>query len=143
ASKERSFYADLRAKAVFAQDEQKREYPNQNLASHVLGYASSEDVDFEGKAVSEIHGQDGIELSFDAKLNGVRGWRVTQTDRLRRELVAFREQDVEAQDGLNVVVTVDSVVQHIVETVLAEAMQKHSPVSASGLVVRPRTGEIL
>src|ERR1043166_10240939 len=39
--------------------------------------------------------------------------------------------------------TIDSVVQHIVEAALADAMEKHSPVSISGLVVRPRTGEIL
>ena len=60
-----------------------------------------------------------------------------------RELVALREQDVEPHDGLNVVLTIDSVVQHIVESALAEAMEKHSPISISGIVVRPRTGEIL
>ena len=55
----------------------------------------------------------------------------------------MREQDVEPHDGLNVVLTIDSVVQHIVESALAEAMEKHSPISISGIVVRPRTGEIL
>ena len=50
---------------------------------------------------------------------------------------------MEPRDGLNVVLTIDSVVQHIVESALAEAMEKHSPVSISGIVVRPRTGEIL
>jgi len=50
---------------------------------------------------------------------------------------------VEPRDGLNVVLTIDSVVQHIVESALAEAMDKHSPLSVSGIVVRPRTGEIL
>src|SRR5712671_6964036 len=55
----------------------------------------------------------------------------------------MREQDVEARDGLNVVLTIDSVIQHIVELALAEAMEKHSPLSISGIVVRPRTGEIL
>jgi len=44
---------------------------------------------------------------------------------------------------VNVVLTIDSVIQHIVETTLAEAMEKHSPISISGIVVRPRTGEIL
>jgi len=41
------------------------------------------------------------------------------------------------------VLTIDSVVQHIVESALADAMEKHSPISISGTVVRPRTGEIL
>jgi cell division protein FtsI/penicillin-binding protein 2 len=39
--------------------------------------------------------------------------------------------------------TIDSVIQHIVESALAEALEKHSPISISGIVVRPRTGEIL
>ena len=57
--------------------------------------------------------------------------------------MTLREQDVEAKDGYNVVLSIDSVIQHIVETALAEAMEKHSPISVSGIVVRPRTGEIL
>jgi len=42
-----------------------------------------------------------------------------------------------------VVLTVDSAVQHIVETALAEALQKHTPRSITGIVMRPKTGEIL
>jgi cell division protein FtsI/penicillin-binding protein 2 len=91
----------------------------------------------------ETSGKDGIERSFDAKLTGVRGWRLTETDRPGHEVVALREQDVEPQDGDNVVLTIDSVVQHIFESALAEGMDKHSPNSISGIVVRPRTGEIL
>ena len=120
-----------------------RVYPNTNLAAHVLGYATSEERELAGKPIAEIRGQDGIELTFNPKLSGVQGWRVTEADRLRRELVALREQEVEPRDGLNVVLTIDSVIQHNVETTLAEAMDKHSPISASAIVIRPRTGEIL
>jgi cell division protein FtsI/penicillin-binding protein 2 len=93
--------------------------------------------------VLQTSGKDGIELSWDAKLDGVRGWRRTETDRQRREVVPLREQDVEPRDGLNVVLTIDSVIQYRVEMALAEAMEKHAPISISGIVVRPRTGEIL
>jgi cell division protein FtsI/penicillin-binding protein 2 len=50
---------------------------------------------------------------------------------------------VEPKDGLNLVLTIDSVLQNIVESALAEAKEKHTPLSISGIVVRPRTGEIL
>jgi cell division protein FtsI/penicillin-binding protein 2 len=140
---ERAFYRELRQKAIFARDDQLRSYPNQALAAHVLGYASAEEKDVNDTPITETRGIDGIERSFDAKLAGVRGWRVTEMDRQRRELVSWREQDVEPRDGFNVVLTIDSVIQHIVESGLAEAMEKHSPISISGLVVRPRTGEIL
>jgi cell division protein FtsI/penicillin-binding protein 2 len=41
------------------------------------------------------------------------------------------------------VLTIDSAIQHIVETTLADAAQKHTPVSITGIVTRPQTGEIL
>ena len=142
---EQAFYRNLRHGAIYAErfDDQQRVYPNQALAVHVLGYVGMEEHEMDGRRLLETSGRDGIERSFDAKLTGVRGWRLTETDRPGREVVALREQDVKPHDGLNVVLTIDSVVQHMVESALAEAMEKHSPASISGIVVRPRTGEIL
>jgi len=140
----RGYYQLLRQKAIYAKDEQVRVYPNQSLAAHVLGYTTVvETKEPDSPELREIVGKDGVEKTFNAKLAGVRGWRLTETDRKEREVVAWREQDVEAQDGLNVVLTVDSVIQQIVETALAEAMEKHSPTNISGIVMRPSTGEIL
>jgi cell division protein FtsI/penicillin-binding protein 2 len=55
----------------------------------------------------------------------------------------MREQEVQPRDGLNVVLTIDSVIQHMLESALAEGMEKHTPISICGIVIRPRTGEIL
>ena len=124
-------YAALRTKSIFAEEDQVRMYPNQQLAAHVVGYVNFND-----------QGEAGIEGALNSKLNGVRGWLRTETTG-RRELVAYRDQDVEERDGYNVVLTLDAGVQHIVETELAEGMAAHSPISISCTVVRPRTGEIL
>ncbi len=142
---ERNRYAELRKNAIFVDpiEDQLRSYPNQKLAAHVLGYVGMEESEVNGRAILETSGKAGIEQKFDEKLAGVRGWRVTETDHSRREVVSRREQDVEPHDGLNVVLTIDSVIQHIVESALAEAKEKNTPVSISGIVVRPRTGEIL
>jgi cell division protein FtsI/penicillin-binding protein 2 len=142
---ERAFYHDLRRGALYVEklDDQLRVYPNQALAAHVLGYVGMDEREVDGRRLLGTTGRNGIERWFDAKLAGVRGWRVTEQDRPGRELVPMREQDVEPRDGLNVVLTIDSVVQHIVEAALAEGLEKHSPLSISGIVVRPRTGEIL
>jgi len=142
---EREFYRDLRRGAIYTEklDDQLRVYPNQALAAHVLGYVGMEEPEVDGHRLLETSGKDGIEQSFNSALAGVRGWRLTETDRPGREVVPLREQDVEPCDGLNVVLTIDSVVQHIVESALAEGMEKHSPSNISGIVVRPRTGEIL
>lgn len=123
-------------KAIFTEEDQVREYPNHSLAAHVLGYVGAGEG---GKLV----GRNGIELSMNSKLSGVRGWFQTELDNRRRELVAYRDQDVEAQDGLNVCLTINAQLQSIVESELAAAMREHTPISASAIMIRPRTGEIL
>lgn len=140
---DRAFLHNLRQSAVFAEPDQMRVYPNGSLAAQVLGFSGVEDTRIDGHVVSQIVGRDGIELSLNSELSGVAGWRVTETDRAQHELVALRDEDVEARDGLTAVLTIDSVVQHIVETELADAMLKHTPKSITGIVMSPSTGEIL
>lgn len=139
---EAEFYNRIRG-SIYAIDEQLRVYPNQTLAAHVLGFAGTAVREVDETPRNEIEGKDGIEWSFNEKLAGVRGWRVTETDLKKRELVSLRDQNVEPRDGLNVVLTIDSVIQHMLESALAEGCEQYSPTSICGVVVRPRTGEIL
>jgi len=140
---QRGFIRNLREHAIFAEPEQMRVYPNGPLAAQVIGFSAIEEKKVSGRLTTQIVGRDGAELSLQKPLSGVAGWKVTETDRARRELVALRDEDVHPRDGLNAVLTIDSAVQHIVETTLADAMEKHSPKSITGIVMRPKTGEIL
>ena len=72
-----------------------------------------------------------------------RGWRHTELDKRQRELVAYRDEDIEPQERLNVVLTLDAGLQAIMESELAAAMRQLSPISISSVMIRPRTGEIL
>jgi cell division protein FtsI/penicillin-binding protein 2 len=135
AGKDQLFLRSLRAKAIFATDEQKRVYPSLTLAAHVIGYVSGEG--------EEQAGMNGIELEYNSKLSGIRGWRHTELDKRQRELLAYRDEDVEPRDGLNVVLTLDAGLQNIMESELAAGMGQLCPVSISSVMVRPRTGEIL
>jgi cell division protein FtsI/penicillin-binding protein 2 len=139
----KNFLKNLRQSAIFSEPDQTRVYPLGSLAGQVVGFPATEEKAVNGRMVSQIIGRDGVEFSMQKQLSGVAGWRATETDRAQRELVALRDEDVPARDGLNVVLTIDTVIQHIVEDALAEAMQKHSPKSITGIVMRPRTGEIL
>jgi len=137
------FLRDLRQGAIFAEADQMRVYPNGALAAQVLGFSGDEESEVNGRVVSKIVGRDGIEMALNSELSGVAGWRVTETDRQNHELVATRDEDVQVRDGLNVELTIDAVIQHILETELADALQKHTPRSITGIVMRPSTGEIL
>ena len=125
---------------IGADSEQMRVYPNGALAGQVVGFTAARDTTNHAPG---LVGCDGLEKTFDAKLAGVDGWRVTEVDRAAHERASERDEDVQARDGLNVVLTVDAAVQHIVEEALAEGMQKHTPKSITGIVMRPKTGEIL
>ena len=136
----KTFLRNLRRFAISAEADELRYYPNGPLAAHVLGFVGKED---NTNHTPEIFGYDGIEKSFDAKLRGAPGWRVSGSDSLGRELVSQRGEDVEAHNGLNVVLTIDTAIQNMVESALTNAMEKHAPESITGIVMRPRTGEIL
>ena len=138
----RAFLRGLRSSAVFAdpEDDQMRVYPNGQLAAHVIGYVGSQE---NTNHKAELFGCDGVENYFNDKLSGAVGWRKTGSDSRGKELVTLRDQDMEAKVGLNVVLTIDAAVQNILETALAEAAKKHEPQSITGIVMRPKTGEIL
>lgn len=142
---QQAFFRNLRRGAIGTdpEDDQLRVYPNQALAAHLLGFVGATIRTNGGRRFTTLVGVDGIESTYDSDLRGVRGWRLTETDHSRHELVDLREQDVAPHDGLNVVLTLDSAIQHMAEEALASATAKHSPLSASAIVMRPRTGEIL
>jgi cell division protein FtsI (penicillin-binding protein 3) len=137
---DRLFLSSLRKYAISAEPDQLRVYQNGSLAAHVLGFTGTKE---NTNHTSETFGYDGIEKFFDDKLHGASGWRVTGVDSRRNELAALRDEDVSAQNGLNVVLTIDAAVQHIMEEALAAAVEKHAPQGITGIVMRPRTGEIL
>ena len=131
---------NLRQHAIFGEDDQLRVYQNGALAAHVLGFVGTKQTT---NNTSELFGYDGIEKFFDNKLEGASGWRVTGMDSRKNELTAYRDEDVQARDGLNVVLTIDTAVQNILETELADAMREHLPAGITGIITRPGTGEIL
>jgi len=145
--KERAFNRELRSKGINCDpvDDQIRIYPNQTLAAHVLGFMGpATRTNTATCAVrTEMVGRDGIERMLDAQLRGARGWRDIEIGGRGTELVMNRPPQVDAQDGLHVVLTMDAAMQHILETELGEIMLRYTPASASGIVLRPRTGEIL
>ncbi|HWA27653.1 MAG TPA: penicillin-binding protein 2 [Lacunisphaera sp.] len=110
----------------------RRVYPGGGLAANLIGY-----VNQEGSPVT------GAERHFDLYLKGEDGWIESEQDGARRELAQFRSREVPGQDGNDVVLTIDSVVQHIIENELRELATKFNPNFATIIVSEPHTGRIL
>lgn len=122
----------LKIPGVHLSKESKRFYPNGNLAAHVLGF-----TDVDGK------GLEGIELSLDGQLRGLRS--AVPAIRDRRGRVVFSEGllDVRATQGADVHLSIDKSMQHVVERELGHAVHTFEARAGSVVVVEPRTGEVL
>ena len=117
---------------VYMASEPYRVYTYGNYLSQVLGYVSVDNK-----------GQTGIEAYYDKYLKGIKGQILTQSDLVGTEITDRETIYIPGIDGLDVVLTIDSVIQSVVENVLNLIMHTHNPKSAKCIVTDVETGEIL
>ncbi|MDD5424704.1 MAG: penicillin-binding transpeptidase domain-containing protein [Candidatus Omnitrophica bacterium] len=122
----------LKIKGVEFVKEPKRVYPNNALASQIVGYAGTDD-----------RGLEGLELKYDEYLKGSPGYRAMLRDARRRPIASFEYEYYPSIDGLDLVLTIDDVIQHIAERELDLAVEKYHPIGACIIVMDPKTGDIL
>jgi cell division protein FtsI (penicillin-binding protein 3) len=122
----------LGIKGVYGDHVYRRAYPNNQLAAHITGY-----VNRQQEAVT------GIEAYADFYLRGQNGWRVGERDGRNRELPQFLARRIPPSDGYRVMLSIDTIVQDIVEQELTYIATKFEPLKASIVVSDPRTGFIL
>lgn len=123
---------DMRIRGIYGSRGYMRVYPGNQLAAHVIGYINKENTPVTG-----------AEKHLDLFLKGQDGWIESEKDGARRELAQFRTREVDPQDGHDVVLTIDSVIQHIIESELEAIAGKYNPNFASIIVSDPQTGAIL
>jgi cell division protein FtsI/penicillin-binding protein 2 len=112
--------------------EYQRVYPLGSLAAHVLGLR---DVDGIG------HG--GVEQQFQEHLRGKPGKRRLVRDSRGRVIELDSTLEVRARDGQPIQLTLDAVVQQIVEVQLDAVMTAWQPEGCSAIALDPATGQVL
>lgn len=122
----------LGIRAIYGNQTHARAYPSGQLAAHLLGYINKEATPVTG-----------IERYFDYYLRGQDGWRETERDGRRHEIARFREREVEPSNGLSVELTIDQMVQHIVEAEIQRLSEEFNPQGISIIVSQPGTGAVL
>ena len=120
----------LDLQGVDFQREDKRIYPNGELASHLLGFV---DVDNEGLG--------GLEYRYNRLLKGKRTRVSVSLDALRQSYE--RTTAVTQSDGNILVLTIDKSLQYIVEQILLSTVESSGAISGSAIVMDPSSGEIL
>ena len=110
-----------------------RVYPEGQLASQVLGFVNAEGV-----------GNYGLEGYMNDELSGVDGRLETVTDVSDVPLtVGDRNIRQPAQNGKNIVMTIDRNIQSKVEQALADGVKRSGATDASAVVMDPMTGRVL
>ncbi len=113
-------------------EESKRFYPQGELASHVIGFAGVDN-----------QGLEGIEVSMDHYLQGQPGRLSTERDALGQNIPQGIDRYIPPQDGHDIYLTIDQVIQYIAERELENALNQHEAQGGTVIVLDPKLGEIL
>ena len=123
--------SDLELPGVYLLKESKRYYPYGEMLAHTLGFVG---IDNQGLS--------GLELMYDEYLTGSYGAIKYFSDAKgnKLELSEIYEQP---QDGIDIYLTIDYNIQIALERELDNAISKYNPDQALGIVMDPKTGEVL
>ena len=123
--------SDLELPGVYLLKESKRYYPYGEMLAHTLGFVG---IDNQGLS--------GLELMYDEYLTGSYGAIKYFSDAKgnKLELSEIYEQP---QDGIDIYLTIDYNIQIALERELDNVISKYNPDQALGIVMDPKTGEVL
>ena len=122
---------DLGYDGVYLVKETKRDYIYSETLSHVIGYVG---IDNQGLS--------GLELMYDDYLTGKDGSIKYYSDGKGKKL-SIPEVYVSPTNGSDITLTIDLNLQLALENELTNAEKKYNTEGAIGIVMNPKTGEIL
>ncbi len=117
---------------VYFTVEIKRYYPNSAFLTQTIGFTNVDGV-----------GLEGIEAHFDEYLSGQPGRIVSETDVDGNTIPLAEQYYIAPENGYDVVLTADEVIQSFLEKSMQEAMENENAKGAWGIAMDPDTGEIL
>lgn len=110
----------------------KRYYPYQELASKVLGFTGGDN-----------QGIIGLEVKYDSYLKGIDGTILTTTDARGIELQGVAEDRIEAVAGNTLQISLDYNIQAYAQQAAEKVMEEKQADKVSVLMMNPQNGEIL
>ncbi|HNX26090.1 MAG TPA: penicillin-binding protein 2 [Phycisphaerae bacterium] len=123
---------ELNNRALGISYEWRREYPNGPLAGSVIGFRCKDG----SPGV-------GLEAYLDDIVKASDGKRIVLGDAGRRGIYTDIDATKLPQDGGNVFITIDLVIQDILQRVVSDTVSEYKAVWGTGIVLDPWTGEIL
>ncbi len=123
---------DINPNVIYLLDDYKRYYPQNQLASSVIGFTGSDD-----------QGLAGIEYQYNEILSGTPGRLVTATNSVGTEMPFNYSQNIGAVDGCSLMLTIDETIQTIAEKYMQEGIEDNA-VACRGvcIIMNVNNGEI-
>ncbi len=122
----------LRLPGVHLVRESKRFYPRRQLSGHLLGFVGIDN-----------QGLEGVELAYNEYLNGEGGWILVEKDAKGRGLTLSKTVVKPPSAGFDVRLTIDEVIQYVVEKELSAQVAASGARGGLAVVVEPSTGAVL
>ncbi|MBI3282467.1 penicillin-binding protein 2 [Candidatus Curtissbacteria bacterium] len=118
----------------FERDE-KRFYPEASMAAALLGFVGSDKF-------GQDTGYFGIEGYYDRRLRGNPGRPGQESDPFGLPILVARYRPIKPQKGSSLTLSIDRVIQFIVEEKLRQAVEKYGAKSGTVIVADPKTDNI-
>lgn len=129
----RAFLEEYGIRGVHLEPDSLRYYPNDSTASQLLGFVNLENV-----------GTEGLESYYNRFLEGTPGAVIATKGNHETEMLYSYETYYEAQEGKDLVLTIDMSVQRALEKQMLDAIDRYDVLNgAFGMVMDAHTGEIL
>jgi cell division protein FtsI/penicillin-binding protein 2 len=114
----------------------KRSYPNNTLASHVLGFIGQ-------NSDGEYVGQYGIEGYYFSDIEGQAGYFTGEKDSSGNVILNEEYDPLQARSGKTFRLTIQPSIQLKVEEMLEEGVKKTESKSGTAIIMNPKTGAII
>ena len=114
-------------------EDSKRYYPYNNLASNLIGFCSTNNT-----------GSSGIEYKWNSVLTGVPGRLTTSQNSKAQEIPDENEKYIPAENGSDIVLSLNYSLQEIAEKYLKQAVNENNASRGGNVIMMaPSTGDIL
>lgn len=122
---------NLNLVGVMIDEDIKRIYPNENMASQVIGFVGKDN-----------QGIIGLEAKYDEYLKGKQGKILTETDSRGIELKNGSQERVAPTNGYTLVTSIDINIQKYAEQTLEKVVEAKGAKRGSIILMNPQNGEI-
>ena len=122
---------DMKLEGVMIDEDYKRYYPNEKLASRVIGFTGADN-----------QGIIGMEVAYDRYLQGIDGSILTMTTARGLEIDGKAEERIEPVAGASLYTSLDVNIQTFAQQAAQKVMKAKKAKSVRILMMNPQNGEI-